>query len=66
MTLSPLSRGATIVLLAFVGLTLISLSQFGDAFESVLYASYSFAMPFIFAAMILGGVYFGAKHLLTS
>lgn len=66
MTRFLLSRGALIGLLLLVGLVLISLSRFADAFESLLYTSYSIAIPFLFGLMILGGIYFGAKHLLTS
>jgi hypothetical protein len=61
-----MNRSLLVVLFVVAALILLSLSRFGGAFESILYTGYSLAIPFMFLLMIVGGVYFGAKHLLTS
>ncbi|MFB6086400.1 MAG: hypothetical protein ABEJ84_06290 [Halodesulfurarchaeum sp.] len=66
MTVPLPSRDMSIVLLGFGVLVLVSLSRFGGALESIIYTGYGLAIPFVFLLMALGGIYFGARHLLSS
>jgi ABC-type nickel/cobalt efflux system permease component RcnA len=52
--------------LIIVGLFVLSQSQYGDAFESVLYVSYGSAIPVLFVVIIIAGVYFSIRHLMSA
>jgi ABC-type nickel/cobalt efflux system permease component RcnA len=53
--------------LIIVGLFVLSQSQYGDAFESVLYVSYGSAIPVLFVVIIIiPGVYFSIRHLMSA
>ena len=66
MTDSLPSRGVLFGGVLIVGLIVLSQSAYGDAFKSVLYASYGLAIPLIFGIFILAGVYFSVRHLLRA
>ncbi len=66
MTPSLPSRGVLLALLALAVIILIPLTDSGGTIESFMYVGYGIAIPFMFLLVILGGVYFGARHLLSS
>jgi ABC-type transport system involved in cytochrome c biogenesis permease subunit len=66
MTWSLPSRGVLFGGLIIVGLFVLSQSQYGDAFESVLYVSYGSAIPVLFVVVIIPGVYFSIRHLMSA
>ncbi|AOW79309.1 hypothetical protein HTSR_0099 [Halodesulfurarchaeum formicicum] len=67
MSLTLPSRKTTIVLLGIlvVGFV-ITTTRLGTMAESLLYVGYMATMPILFGAVVLGGVYFGVKHLLAA
>jgi hypothetical protein len=44
----------------------ISLTAAGASFQRLLYKGYGLTIPVLFGAFVLGGVYFGVRHLLTA
>ncbi len=60
------TRGILLVVFVLLGLVVISLSEFATQFETILYTGYGLAVPFMFLLMVIGGIYFGIRHLLTA
>ncbi|MBS3760285.1 hypothetical protein [Halodesulfurarchaeum sp.] len=65
MTWSLPSRGVLFGALIIVGLIVLSQSQYGDAFESLLYVSYGIAIPVLFVVIIIAGIYFSIRHFVS-
>jgi hypothetical protein len=66
MTPSLFSRGTAVGLLALGAVLIISLTELGALVQKWLLVGYGLAIPVIFALVILSGVYFSVRHLLTA
>ncbi|APE94574.1 hypothetical protein RH831_02530 [Halodesulfurarchaeum sp. HSR-GB] len=61
------SRKMTIVLLGILAVGfVVTTTRLGTMAENLLYVGYMATMPVLFGAVVLGGVYFGVRHLLAS
>lgn len=62
----PENRTIAFLLLVLVGLIVGVGTDLADGLGHWLQLGYTVAMPLIFGAFIVGGVYFGVRHLLRS
>ena len=66
MTSSLFTRGRLVALIALGAVLFISLTDLGGVLQKWLYVGYGLVVPVVFLIMILAGVYFSVRHLLTA